>query len=176
MLSDGVGRSGGRRYRKCRLFTETQAALEAEQRAYGEVSAEAWAAIRGYFCSEEGLRAMSDPIELSSATPETGELNVFTMPIESRGQVLGTFQARKSSEWASDEEALLESSRDQLGGALESARLYEDTQRCAALERLISEVATRMRESLDMEIVLNTAVREISEALELAALDVRLDL
>ncbi len=163
-----------------RLFTEAQAAIEAERRAYGEVGAEAWIsmiaarAIRGYFCGEGGIRAVREPIELSSATSETGELKVFTIPIESRGQVLGTLQARKSGEWTSDEEALLKNLRDQLGGALESARLYEDTQRRAARERLVGEITSHIRESLEIDTVLKTAVQEMRRALAVPELTIRL--
>jgi GAF domain-containing protein len=42
----------------------------------------------------------------------------------------------------------------QLGLALESARLYQDTQRRAAQEQLVGEVTSRMRETLDVEKVL----------------------
>lgn len=64
----------------------------------------------------------------------------------------------------------------QVAIALESIRLFEETQRRAERERLISEVTTRIRETLDVETVLKTAAREIGEALGLVALDVRLDL
>jgi GAF domain-containing protein len=50
---------------------------------------------------------------------------------------------------------------------LERARLHEETQRRAARERLTSEVTARMRETLDMDSVLKTAVREMREALGL---------
>jgi GAF domain-containing protein/HAMP domain-containing protein len=51
--------------------------------------------------------------------------------------------------------------------ALESIRLLAETRQRAERERLISAVTARIRESLDMEIVLQTAVREIGETLGL---------
>jgi GAF domain-containing protein len=63
---------------------------------------------------------------------------------------------------------------DQAAGAMERARLLEEAQRRADRERLISETTARIRESLDVETVLNTAAGEIGRALGLAALDVRL--
>jgi GAF domain-containing protein len=63
---------------------------------------------------------------------------------------------------------------DQAAAALERARLLEEAQHRADRERLISETTARMRESLDLETVLNTAASEIGRALGLAALDVRL--
>jgi len=48
----------------------------------------------------------------------------------------------------------METLADQLSTALDSARLYQDTQRRAVQEQLVGEITTRMRESLDMETVL----------------------
>jgi GAF domain-containing protein len=47
--------------------------------------------------------------------------------------------------------------------ALESARLYQDTQRRAAQERLVGEVTAHMRETLDIDTVLQIAARELGE-------------
>lgn len=66
----------------------------------------------------------------------------------------------------------METLAGQLGMALESARLYRDTQRRAAQERLVGEVTARMRQTLDVNAVLDTAVDEIVRALGLEALDV----
>ncbi len=59
--------------------------------------------------------------------------------------------------------------------ALESARLYQDAQRRAARERLVSDVTTRMRETLDVDTVLQTAVREMRQVLGLHDVTVRLE-
>jgi hypothetical protein len=58
--------------------------------------------------------------------------------------------------------------------ALESARLHQDTQRRAIRERLISEVTGRMRQTLDVETVLKTAVDEIYQAMDLSELVIRM--
>jgi GAF domain-containing protein len=63
---------------------------------------------------------------------------------------------------------------DELSQALESARLYEDTQRRAARERLTGEITAHMRETLDMESVMQTAAQEIQKAFGLDRLVVRL--
>ena len=71
---------------------------------------------------------------------------------------------------------VLQTLTEQLGAALESARLYQDTQRRAARERLTGAIATRMRESLDMETVLQTAAREIGEKLGLHDIAIQLEI
>ncbi len=170
-----------------RLFTESQELLEAERRAYGEASREAWRQIAvarpdvGYLCDEHDA---VNPIshrwkdEMVQAGQE-GEVvwdggATLALPIKIRERVEGVIRLRKpddASKWTKDEIELMETLADQLSAALESARLYRDTQRRAVRDRLISDLTARMRETLDVEIVLETAVEGIGETLELEALD-----
>ena len=48
---------------------------------------------------------------------------------------------------------------------MDSARLYQDSQQRAERELIISETSARMRESLDIESVLESAARELRNAL-----------
>ncbi len=61
----------------------------------------------------------------------------------------------------------------QLSLALENTRLYEETQARAERERLISEVSTAIRRSLNIDTVLQTAAREIQAALHLEDVEIR---
>ena len=63
---------------------------------------------------------------------------------------------------------------EQLAATLESARLYEDTQRRVAREQIVGKVAGRMRESLDMETVMQTALQEIGDALDISKIKLRM--
>ncbi len=69
---------------------------------------------------------------------------------------------------------LYETLVDQAAVAMERQRLLDEAQERAAREHLISQAAARMREALDVETVLKTAVEEISSVMGLAALEVRL--
>jgi GAF domain-containing protein len=183
-----------------RLFRQAQEALEAERRAYGEFSRRAWQRVlgagrpigarydpHGVLADEtewrhDMKRALREgkPI-LGSERGEMGTSDALVVPIAVRGHVIGVLDARRSGgdepdaePWSPDEIALMESLSQQLGVALDSARLYQDTQRRAASERLAGEVAARMRESLDMDTVLRTGVEGIREAMGLPAVTVRL--
>jgi GAF domain-containing protein len=173
-----------------RLFAESQTALEAERRAYGEISRRAWTEMvrsgldLGYMSSQEaGLAVASGDWqpEMIQAS-ETGQKvqdggASLAIPITIREHVEGVVRLQKperAGPWTSDEVTLMESLTEQLEVALESARLYQDSQRRAIQEQLLSEVTTRMRETLDMDAVLQTAVREIGEALDLAEVEVRM--
>ena len=172
------------------LFAKSEAALEAERRAYAELSQDAWkeltrskAIVSHYIADTSGaarplqVQRSTRPLRVTDETIQDDGLTAV-IPIKSRGNVLGGIKLSRSEdsgEWTQDQLALAETLSEQISTALESARLYQDTQRRAAREQLIGEVTSQMRETLEMKAVLNTAAREISEALGLAALDVRLD-
>jgi GAF domain-containing protein/HAMP domain-containing protein len=171
-----------------RLFAESQAALDAARRAYGELSRQGWAQLirsrqMGYRRTAQGIQPATGEWqpEMAQAT-QTGQLihdhgATIAVPIKVRDQVLGVMRLRKPDSaqgWTSEETALLGTLTEQLGVALESARLYQDTQRRAAQEQLTSQVTGRMRESLDVETVLKTAATEMRQALGLDKLIVRL--
>jgi GAF domain-containing protein len=102
---------------------------------------------------------------------------VLSVPLRVRDQVIGVLDLRKPSSaetWTDEERLLIETLADQLGAALESARLYQDTRRRAAREQLVGEVTGRIRETLDLNAVLQTAVREMGLALDVDVVEVRL--
>jgi hypothetical protein len=57
---------------------------------------------------------------------------------------------------------------------MESARLFEETRLRARSERLLSDITTRVRETMDMDTVLQTAVRELRRTLDLSEAEIRL--
>jgi|GEM_PF-2823911 len=102
---------------------------------------------------------------------------VLVAPITLHNQPIGTLAFRRPAEaadWTPQEMALVEAAVNQMALALENVRLLEEAQRRAARDRLISQAAARMRETLDLEGVLKTAANEIASALGLAALEVQL--
>ena len=76
--------------------------------------------------------------------------------------------------WTEDELNLLARLAEELVQALESVRLYQDVQRGAARDRLIAGVTGRMRESLQVDSVLQSAVQEMRRALSLSEVEVRI--
>jgi GAF domain-containing protein len=67
--------------------------------------------------------------------------------------------------WTQDEIEFLQTLNEQLGVALESARLYEETRKRAERERLTGQITARMRASNDPNEILQTAVGELRKAL-----------
>lgn len=173
-----------------RLYAESQQALETERRAYSDVSREAWlrtlrtSGASGYLRDLRGnIQAVSgDPApEMTQArdTRQIVRVDAYTLavPVLSRDQVLGVARLRKLEDegaWTESELAIVQTLVEQLGVALESARLYQDTQKSAARERMTGEISARIRQSLDMDTMLQMAIREIGESLGLARVKVRM--
>ena len=102
----------------------------------------------------------------------------LAVPIKTRGdQVIGVIDARKPAgrgEWTPEELGLLQELVTQLGVALDGAQLYQDSQQRAERERVVGEISARMRETLSIDGVLQAAIREIGEALDIAEVEVRM--
>ena len=169
------------------LLAKSEAALKAERLAYGEMSLEAWRNLAQV--SNIPTYAINRTGEVFSIENEENEnihKNVvidedgFTalLPIKSHGKVLGGIQIAKNAEhgvWRTEEIALAEALADELSIALESARLFENSQRQASREKIIGETSARIRESLDIESVLETAAQELHKILGKVETEVWLD-
>jgi len=156
-------------FQNANLFRQVEINLEAQRRAYQETSKKAWERLSsekrnsGY----QYIRGEIFPItetsqELTSNLPEV------TIPLEVGNQIIGHITAHKSEEyedWSSDDLAILRNLSSQLSIALESARLYKDTQIQAERERLTHEITDRLHRSLDMDTLMQTLLKEISSAL-----------
>jgi GAF domain-containing protein/HAMP domain-containing protein len=174
-----------------RLFQQVQESLEAERRAYGELGREAWQRLLrarpdlGCLRDDRGIlpvRGQWSPesmvaLQTGTTVPGSDGAASLTIPIEVHGKIIGVIEAHQSADaesWTAEQTLLLEMLADQLGVALDSARLYQDTQRRAAEDRLVGEITARLRETLDVDTVLQTAVREMSKTLDIPRVEVRL--
>jgi len=184
-----------------RLLHKAERALRAERRAHGRMIHQAWQSL---LSSERHLDARYDPEGILAGQKAWRENMVraarehrvvrggrehpgsetaarsLAIPIVLRGQVIGVLDAHKgrnetnTDPWTPEEIELMASLGHQLAVALESARLHRDTQRQAARDRLVSDVAAEMRESLDLVTVLKTGARGIRGAMGLPAVTIRL--
>lgn len=170
-----------------RLFSSAQQALEAERRAYGDLTQQAWLATlrsraeRGYRCDSEGVRPLTAPPVLPQGLLVTEsyqeDSTTVVLPLRIREQAVGLVRLHKpqdSEGWSDEELVLISSVVEQMSVALESARLYQDTQNRAQQERLVGEVTSRIRETLDIERMLRIAADELRARLGLERLVVRL--
>ncbi len=173
-----------------RLFAEAEEALEVAQRAYGEMSRRAWRqALRirrgvGYRIGEAGMTRLEEE-DVAAWRPETrraletgqpvqsgdgaaGAPRLLALPIHVRGETVAVLELARPAEegeWTPDEVTHLQTLADQLGVALENARLLEETRQRAQQERIIADITARVRASQDLETILRTAVQELGAVL-----------
>lgn len=168
-----------------RLYQESQERLEEVRRLYGEYGQQAWkelaekSAARGYrYTPYQGVTPTTR-VEIHAAEPDrpSPDRRQLALPLRVREIQVGMLNVRKpdgSGEWTTAEIEMLQTIVEQLGVALEGARLYGETQRRAEHERLLGSVSSQIRETLDMNTVLRTAAQQIRESLGLPEVTVRL--
>jgi len=162
------------------LFHESQENFLAIQQIYSQTNPDTWRELLGgekqlsYYCDEEGIVSFTE----ISAKTSVDDLPELDIPITIRGgQVIGRIKAHKtenSDDWNLDEISVMETLVEQLSAALESAQLFQETQRRMGFEQMTREASIRMRESLDVGTVIQTAAAELRKALNLSEVEIRM--
>jgi GAF domain-containing protein/HAMP domain-containing protein len=174
-----------------RLFSETHHALTELQRLHGQYLQQQWAQAV-ITTRKSGYRYINgelEPIPAGGAVepwenvtrdesalltsnrdnPEGEHAPTnLVVPITVRGQVIGLYQLGEPPQaggWKKEDIEFVKAIADQVGLALENARLLEQTQTRAEREHLVSEITSKMRASNDPQVILETAKRELRQAL-----------
>lgn len=158
-----------------RLLSETDTVIREFESLTRAQTKEAWQEYLkertpGYQYTPLGVRPLMD-----GAQPPHGA--ALKVPLKLRGQQIGTLNlTRKSAgqEWTPREQGLVSDIASQITLALDNSRLLEETQKNAARDQLVANVTSRIRETLDMETVLQTAAVELRKAFGLQEAEIRL--
>ena len=168
--------------RNARLLEQVERSLEAERRAYSELSYREWmgllrtrpepALLRDARGISQVGTVQRPEMQKASLTGETvlaeSDPTSIAVPIRIREHVIGAIGARKprgADAWTTQEIDILEALVDQLGVTLEGARLYRDSQQRAVREQMRAEITAQVRASTDVDTILQTAIRELGQAL-----------
>lgn len=98
-------------------------------------------------------------------------------PLKLRDEVIGILGLHapdSQRSWTEDEIALVESVSEQMALAIENARLFEDTQRSAWRDQVVSETTAKVWSSAEIEEVLKTAVAQLGDKLRASEVVIRL--
>jgi GAF domain-containing protein len=104
-------------------------------------------------------------------------INRLIAPILIRDELIGVIGYDKDDmdqDWQRDEIIMLEMVSTQMGLVLENNRLFAAAQLRLKREQLLGEMTSHIRETLDLDTVLKTAVRELRQAFNLDEVEVRL--
>jgi nitrate/nitrite-specific signal transduction histidine kinase len=116
--------------------------------------------------SAEGLKIMQkgELVPAKGDVEKTG--NTMAVPIQLRGQTLGTLNLQfQGTDIPQETHRLVEEAANRLALALENARLVQDAQRLAMRERQINVISAQVQQSVNLETLLQNTVRELGNSL-----------
>jgi len=116
--------------------------------------------------SEELEQLVENYAPAGVETLEYGGAYWLMAPLRVQQRLLGTLAFESPRPWTEDQQRLATTVVDQLGLALENARLLEDTRLSAQRERARGEIVGRVRGSVQIDAVLRSAVEELGRALQ----------
>lgn len=95
-----------------------------------------------------------------------------------RGQDIAYLDIRSANEkrvWDPNEIAVLEATAERAALALESARLLEVSQKRAFKEQVIGEISSKISSAINLENILQTALREMGRILPGAEISIQVE-
>ncbi len=161
-----------------RLFDQTQKAIlefEVIQRQYVR---ETW----GRLPKEEKLSGYRYSITGAVPLEETDTMAVtdlenkqeINVPIIVRGETIGTLSVQfpKSEHVGRDRMELIKTVAERVALSAENARLFDETNRRAEREYLVSNITTKIRSTTDPQEMVKTAVEELKRALGVTRVEI----
>ena len=152
-----------------RLLEEAQENLQQLQALYGLYNKEAWHRLEsannviGFQYDSAGITPIlkSTAIHSEGSSPALNSPEI-SMPLEVRGQVIGTLDIwHEPDAWTEEETTIVKAVAERVSQAMESARLFEETQARVAREQTLNQLVASFTHSLDFDTLLRTAVREM---------------
>jgi GAF domain-containing protein/HAMP domain-containing protein len=173
-----------------RLYAESARLLASIEQERGASTRNAW---KQYMYQERkdslvihsGVKTDYEFDKLSQAVLRNGKALVgdatsrntipFAVPIMLRGQTLGVVEYEvPQAEFNYDKVLLAEELVARLAISLENARLFQSSQQSAERERIVNTISTKLTGQTDIEDILQTAIREVGQALRTPQVAIRL--
>jgi GAF domain-containing protein len=167
------------------VLEEARNTVSKFQNSLNEKTYEAWKVIQprslglGFQLIGSTIKPLDAPLEgkhiqqalaQNKAVLSGGEENVtssLAIPIRLRGQTVGVLNLRTNNNYklSTDDTEIAEAITERLSLAIESATLLQSTQHRADIERLTTDISSKISSSTRFETILQTAAEELSKAL-----------
>jgi GAF domain-containing protein len=153
------------------LFQRTQANLREMSALYQQVTETAW---RSFLRQQP--RELSFDLEPGAAQAPQPDGAPLALALRMGGEVVGAIELYgvSASRLGPEEQAVFDTLATQISVALESAALFQDTQRRRRREQLINEITYQMRSTLNPSAIVQSGIRELGRALGATEVVVRL--
>lgn len=168
-----------------RLFENSSRTLSELQMVMRQSTREAWKRLPekqnllGFRFNAMGATPIQEPVSLAKsgsgrANAKGAEATPFVVPIELRGEVIGKLvvQSPGGKEWGPDQQDLIRAVAERVALSAENARLFEETTQRAEREKLVSEITGKIRSHNDPQVMIETAIRELRNALGASRVDI----
>lgn len=150
-----------------RLYEQNVQALKDIEEAYRKLSGSTW---RGLIRQTDVKAYAYDGV---SSRPVAEALSgygssVLSVPVTVRGQVVGNLRLNPldpNRSWTEDEIAITRAVAERAALAMEAARLLEDAQKRASRESFLSEMASKLSTSFQLDSILRDTVEELGQSL-----------
>jgi GAF domain-containing protein len=168
-----------------RLFEESRRAVERLEEGYAERVRAPWyraRVARAYGFDGVAVQGLGESVSMDAGVGDVvsegdGTRERLGVPISLRGEVVGTIMLERDvadRPWLPEERALARAIGAQAGLSLEGAQLLSDSKLQAQRQQVLGDIASRMRETLDVDMILQTALREMGDRLGISGIEVRM--
>lgn len=173
-----------------RLYQESLRRMAEIERANREATLATWQEYiytrrQRALASEAGVPTGSDLSALRQRAIREGRVVVgeatghgtvpVAVPIKLSGQTLGAVEWELPAEHLDNNKLqLAQELANRLAISLDNARLFEDSQRAAERERIVNTIAAKLTPQTEIAEILQTAVREVGQALRAPQVNIRL--
>ena len=173
-----------------RLYQESMRQLEQLRSARHEAMGSAW---REHMLNrrQRSLLTEAGQVQLEAASalrqkamvqqqPVIGETTErdtipFAVPIHLRGYILGAVEWEvPKTDFSSDKVELAQELVNRLAVSLDNARLFQESRRAIDRERMVNEIAAKLTTHTEIDEILQTAVREVGQALRVPQVSINL--
>jgi GAF domain-containing protein len=154
------------------------------QKSIGESARESWKVMRpkslglGFEYIESKIRPLEKPLEgghiqdaIAQNKPILANLenagSVFAIPIRLRGKIVGIINLRANNNYklTDDDMEIVAAVTDRLSLAIETVGLLQAARHRADIERITTDISSKISSSSQFETILKTAAQELSRAL-----------
>ena len=175
--------------RNAQLFAESQRTLHDLQRSYDEEVRQGWTLRRSPVIGYHYTPANTLPLTRAALPPDSALRTVSSPYVDADntlfaplqlagGQNFGVLRLRRAAAqpWSSHDVAFVTRAVQDVAQALEVSRLLEESRLRAMREAQVGEIADLFTRALDVDTMLQTAVRELGRLSGVAEVAVHLDL
>jgi GAF domain-containing protein len=180
-MADQIGNA----IENARLYEQSGTALQEVDALNRRLTGQAWESYTRRTSREQLIRLTDDnqaapaPLLNMDENLSAGQISIelqadqqaatVTAPIMLRGLPIGALRVRTpDTNLNADIQIVLTSVASHVAQAVENARLLEETERGAQRERTINEINSRVRQTVNVDAILKTAVNELGQSLKAA--------